>query len=102
MDLKRELMIRRIKEGCMEAYLEKHNNYWPELKKEMLEGGFKNITCFVDGYNLFVYREYDEKVMELLPKDYFKYNTKWAEVMTEVLEPICIRGKEVFHLGNDE
>jgi len=39
--LKRELMIRRIKEGCMEAYIEKHNNYWPELKKEMLEGGLK-------------------------------------------------------------
>jgi len=72
------------------------------IEKRDARGRLKNITCFVDGYNLFVYREYDEKIMESIPKDYFKHNARWAEAMTEVLEPICIRSKEVFHLGQDE
>jgi L-rhamnose mutarotase len=97
--MKRELMIRRIKEGCLDAYIEKHNAYWPELKKEMIEGGFKNITCFLDGYNLFVYREYDEAVFNNKGQSHFVLNAKWAEIMATILEPVVIRGKEVFHLG---
>jgi L-rhamnose mutarotase len=95
----RELMVRRIKDGCMDEYRKKHDNYWPELKDEMKGAGFVNITCFVDGYNLYVYREYNEKVFDTKDKDYFVLNTKWAAEMTAVLEPFCIRTTEVFHLG---
>lgn len=97
--MKRELMLRRIKEGKMEKYLEMHGSYWPELKKEMLEGGFINITCFVDGYNLYVFREFDERILESKEKDYFKHNARWAQEMQDLLEPVCIHCKEVFHLG---
>ena len=97
--MKREMMLRRIKEGKMGKYTEMHAAYWPELKKEMLEGGFKNITCFADGYNLYVYREFDEIVMESKGKDYFKHNARWAKEMQDLLEPLCVQFKEVFHLS---
>lgn len=97
--MKRELMLRRIKEGKLEKYLEMHANYWPELKEEMLEGGFSDITCFVDGLNLYVFRAFDEKVMESKGKDHFKHNARWAKEMQDLLEPVCVSCKEVFHLG---
>lgn len=86
----------------MERYLEEHDNYWPDLKKEMIEGGFKNITCFLDGYNLFIYREYDEVVLQGKGQEYFVLNKKWAELMSDIIEPIIIHGKEVFHLSSEQ
>ena len=39
----------RIKPGCKEEYIRRHNEIWPEMTALLKEAGICNYTIFADG-----------------------------------------------------
>jgi len=56
----RKLIKQRIKEECVDEYLEAHNNIWAELVAEYNAGGITQCSCFLDMLDLYVLIEYDD------------------------------------------
>ena len=79
--VKRKLQIQKIKENCIEEYKNAHKNIWPELLKEYKEAGFINISCFLNGQDLYVYMEYDEDLLYERSKHPMPIDVKWQEYM---------------------
>ena len=46
-----------IKEGCLEEYIKRHDQIWPEMKDLLKKAGIKNYTIWNTGTELFGYYE---------------------------------------------
>ena len=46
-----------VKEGCLEEYIKRHNNIWPEMKEVLAKAGIVNYTIWNTGNELFGYYE---------------------------------------------
>jgi L-rhamnose mutarotase len=100
--MKRFAFLGRLKAGCEEEYIRRHDVIWPELVSLYKASGVLNMTVFMQGLNLFGYYEVNEVIYEN-KKEYLKKHSieiKWQEYLadiadrTEILEdPI-----EVFHM----
>jgi len=47
----------RIKEGCLEEYIRRHDALWPELAEVLRAAGIRNYTIWNTGLELFGYYE---------------------------------------------
>ena len=47
----------RIKPGCKEEYIKRHNEIWPEMVEVLKSAGICNYTIFAEGNKLFGYYE---------------------------------------------
>lgn len=45
----------RIKPGCKEEYIRRHNEIWPEMVEVLKGAGICNYTIFLSGDELFAY-----------------------------------------------
>ncbi len=77
----------RIKSGCKEEYIKRHDELWPEMKHILKEAGICNYSIFETGYELFGYYEcekgvaYAEAVQAGSP-----VVDRWNEYMKDILE----------------
>lgn len=55
--IERRLVKSRIKDDCIADYLHIHDTIDPTVIEEYRKIGIKCISCFVDGYDLYVYSE---------------------------------------------
>jgi L-rhamnose mutarotase len=46
-----------VKEGCMEEYIRRHDEIWPEMTATLNEAGVHNYTIWNTGDHLFGYYE---------------------------------------------
>ncbi|MBQ8752846.1 MAG: L-rhamnose mutarotase, partial [Clostridia bacterium] len=46
-----------VKEGCLEEYVKRHNEIWPELTALLKSAGISNYTIWNMGNDLFGYYE---------------------------------------------
>ena len=51
-----------VKEGCMEEYIRRHDEIWPEMIEVLKGAGIKNYTIWNVGYELFGYYECEKGV----------------------------------------
>ena len=51
-----------VKEGCLEEYIRRHNEIWPELKELLKSAGICNYTIWNVGNALFGYYECEKGV----------------------------------------
>ena len=77
----------RIRPGCKDEYIRRHDAIWPEMKAVLKEAGICNYTIFANGDELFGYYEcekgvaYAEKVQAESP-----VVDRWNEYMKDILE----------------
>ena len=53
----------RIKEECLDEYIRRHNEIWPEMKDMLNDAGIKNYTIWNVGDEMFGYYECDLRVI---------------------------------------
>lgn len=77
----------RIKSGCKQEYINRHNRIWPEMMAVLKDAGICNYTIFANGEELFGYYEcekgsaFAEAVQATSP-----VVARWNEYMKDVLE----------------
>ena len=76
----------KIKPGCLDEYIKRHNEIWPEMKQMLNDAGIKNYTIWNVGEDMFGYYEcekgidYASKVQSESP-----VVKKWDEYMKDIL-----------------
>ncbi len=75
-----------IKEGCLEEYIKRHDEIWPEMKEMLNEAGIVNYTIWNTELELFGYYECTKGV-EYASKVQSEsaVNKKWDEYMKDVM-----------------
>ena len=51
-----------VKEGCMEEYIRRHNEIWPEMLEVLKQAGIQNYTIWNVNHDLFGYYECEKGV----------------------------------------
>ena len=76
----------RVREGCMEEYIRRHNAIWPELVAVLREAGIRNYTIWNVGHELFGYYEC-EKGADFAAATQAKSPVvdRWNEYMKDIL-----------------
>lgn len=95
----------KLKPGCKEEYIRRHNEIWSELKELLSKSGVHDYTIFLD-----------EETNLLFGVQYIKGNTtsqsldsnpivrKWWKYMSDLMEtnpdssPVSIPLEKVFHM----
>ena len=97
--IKRKLVISRLKEECIEEYIGAHKNIWTELILEYKESGIKDISCFLNGRDLYVYIQYDEIRMKC-NQNPMPFDEKWQKYINGFKDSTAgfIKTVEVFHM----
>jgi L-rhamnose mutarotase len=103
--MKRVAGIMKVYKDCFAEYKRRHDNIFPEMKKELENHGYHNYSIYLDETtgNLFSYYETDDekKADSMADTEICK---KWWDYMKDVMEtnpdnsPVCLDLKEVFHL----
>lgn len=77
----------RIKSGCKNEYVRRHNEIWPEMVKLLKDAGICNYTIFNTGDELFGYYEC-EKGVAFAEKTQAESPVvdRWNEYMKDILE----------------
>lgn len=77
----------RIREGCKQEYIRRHNEIWAEMVEVLKAAGICNYTIFANGDELFGYYEC-EKGIEFAEKTQAQSPVvdKWNEYMKDILE----------------
>ena len=77
----------RIKPGCKEEYIRRHDTIWPEMTAVLKEAGIRNYTIFANGNELFGYYEC-EKGLSFAQRAQAGSAVvdRWNEYMRDVLE----------------
>ena len=75
-----------IKEGCLDEYIRRHNDLWPEMKETLANAGIKNYTIWNVGNEMFGYYEC-EKGIEYAAEYQAESEVvdKWNEYMKDIL-----------------
>ena len=75
-----------IVDGCLEKYVRRHNEIWPEMVEVLKEAGIRNYTIWNTGNEMFGYYEcekgieYAARVQATSP-----IVKKWDEYMKDIL-----------------
>jgi len=77
----------RIKSGCKDEYVKRHNEIWTEMVEVLKSAGICNYTIFANGDELFGYYEC-EKGVEYAEKVQAEslIVSEWNEYMKDILE----------------
>lgn len=76
----------KIKEGCLDEYVKRHNAIWPEMKQMLNEAGIKNYTIWNVGDEMFGYYECEKGVdFASAVQANSEVNKKWDEYMKDIL-----------------
>jgi L-rhamnose mutarotase len=76
-----------VREGCLDEYIRRHDEIWPEMKEVLKEAGICNYTIWNVGNELFGYYEC-EKGIEFAEKTQAQSPVvdRWNEYMQDVLD----------------
>lgn len=77
----------RIKQGCKEEYIKRHNEIWPEMTEVLKEAGICNYTIFNEENELFGYYEC-EKGIDFAERTQAESPivARWNAYMKDILE----------------
>jgi L-rhamnose mutarotase len=103
--MKRIAFKMKLKPGCKEEYIKRHNEIWPELEELLKESGIYDYSIFLDEetYTLFaVQKQAGESSSQDLGNN--PIVQKWWDYMAGLYEtnpdnsPVSIPLEEVFHM----
>ena len=75
-----------VKDGCLEEYIKRHNEIWPEMVEVLKSAGISNYTIWNTGNELFGYYEC-EKGIEFAARVQSESPVvgRWDEYMKDVM-----------------
>jgi len=103
--MKRFAFKMKLKEGCKDEYVRRHNEIWPELKVLLSEAGVGDYSIYLDEETntLFaVQKREGEKSSQDLGNN--PVVQRWWKYMSDIMEtnpdnsPISVPLLEVFHM----
>ena len=76
----------KVKDGCLDEYIRRHDEIWPELKQLLKDAGIYNYTIWQCGSDLFGYYEC-EKGVDFAAKTQAESPIvdRWNEYMKDVM-----------------
>lgn len=95
----------RLKPGCKEEYVKRHDAIWPELKQLLKDNGVSDYTIFLDEETniLFAVQQQDgEQSSQDLGK--LPVVQRWWDYMADIMEtnddhsPVTMPLAKVFHM----
>ena len=97
--IKRRLIKSRIADDKTAEYIKIHDEASPALIEEYKKHGIKSLSCFVDGYDLYVYTEYDDSFDNIPTGDSMPEDAAIQKKLELVKDNTVPRRqiKEVFH-----
>lgn len=75
----------KIKEGCLDEYVRRHNEIWEEMKEVLKSAGIRNYTIWNVGDELFGYYECDSIEVASACQAGSPVVKKWDEYMADIL-----------------
>lgn len=76
----------KIKEGCLDEYIKRHAEIWPEMVEMLKQAGIKNYTIWNAGDEMFGYYECEKGVdFASTIQVNSEINKKWDEYMKDIL-----------------
>ena len=103
--MQRNAFKMKLKPGFEDEYKRRHDEIWPELKKELQKAGISDYSIFLDEETLTLFavqRLADDHSVEQLPQT--EVVKKWWSYMADIMEtnpdnsPVSTPLKEVFHV----
>jgi L-rhamnose mutarotase len=95
----------KIKPGCRQEYIKRHNEIWPELKKLLKDEGIGKYSIFLDAETdtLFAYQEQsgNSSSQDLGSTEVVK---RWWKYMADIMEtnpdnsPVSVPLEQVFFM----
>ncbi len=95
----------KLKPGCEEEYVRRHDEIWPELSSALREAGVSDYSIFLDEetLTLFAVQQLSEdNTSSELPN--LPIMRKWWNHMSDIMEvnpdcsPVCTPLRKVFHM----
>ena len=75
-----------VKEGCMDEYIRRHDEIWPEMLEVLKQAGIKNYTIWKVGNELFGYYECEKGVdFASSIQSHSDIVAKWDVYMADIL-----------------
>jgi L-rhamnose mutarotase len=86
MSMDRITFMMRVKDGCQEEYIRRHETVWPEVMAEHRHAGVTKMGIYMTGHDLFLYMEVDDyaKAVRVLNKS--PIVLRWEEYMAPIME----------------
>ncbi|MCL2751229.1 MAG: L-rhamnose mutarotase [Firmicutes bacterium] len=76
----------KIRDGCLDEYIERHKALWPAMIVELKNAGIVNYSIWTNGTDLFGYYECEKGVQFAVD---FQYNSptvqQWEAYMRDIL-----------------
>ena len=82
-----------LKEGCLEEYVRRHNEIWPEMLKLLKDAGIANYTIWNVGNELFGYYECEKGIqfaadMQADSQIVDRWNDYMSDIMVMQMDPV--------------
>ena len=78
--------IAKVKKGCLEEYIRRHDQIWQEMKDVLKEASIRNYTIWTDGEQLFGYYECEKGIEHALKvQKESPIVTRWNEYMKDIM-----------------
>jgi L-rhamnose mutarotase len=95
----------KLKAGCKEEYIRRHDAIWPELKSLLSENGVKDYTIYLDEETLSLFSvQYQDGAVSSQDLGSNPIVHRWWKYMADIMEtnpdfsPISIPLEKVFHM----
>lgn len=95
----------KLKSGCREEYIRRHNAIWPEMKSLLTASGIMDYTIYLDPESDMLFavqsQQGDESSQDLgrapVVQDWWRYMADIMETNPD-LSPVSVPLEEVFHM----
>ena len=74
-----------IRPGCIQEYIRRHDDIWPEMKQVLHAAGIRNYTIWSDGSDVFGYYECDSIAETSRIQSESPVVARWNEYMKDVM-----------------
>lgn len=103
--MKRQAFKMKLRSGCREEYIRRHNAIWPEMKTLLISSGVSDYTIYLDpeSNTLFAVQSQEggQSSQDLGDNPIVR---KWWEYMSDIMEtnpdlsPVSVPLEKVFHM----
>ncbi len=95
----------KLKAGCKEEYIRRHDSIWPELKSLLSESGVRDYTIYLDEETLCLFAvQYQEGTASSQDLGSNPIVRKWWKYMADIMDttpdssPVSVPLEKVFHM----
>jgi L-rhamnose mutarotase len=82
----RSAFVLRVRPDKIDAYVDAHQEVWPEMLEALRDAGIRNYTIYRHGNEVFGYFESDDLEAAAAYMEAQEVNARWQDTMAKLLE----------------